>query len=63
MYEEATYIGSKGYTIYKNCLELEDLNFIRNSLTVRPHIPKSPIQPPEFTIYRENTNKIYIPKF
>ena len=63
MYEEATYIGSKGYTIYKKCLELEDLKFIRNSLTVRPHIPKSPIQPPEFTIYRENTNKIYIPKF
>ena len=63
MSNEATYIGHKGYTIYKNCLELEDQKFIRKSLTVRPHIPKSPVQPPEFPIYRENSNKIYVPKY
>lgn len=63
MSSEATYLGTKGYTIYKECLESQDNRFIRDSLTVRPHIPKSPIQPPAFPVYRENASKIYVPKY
>ena len=63
MSTEATYIGPKGYTMYKECVESPDQRFIRESLTVRPHIPKSPVQPPSFPVYRENASKLYVPKY
>lgn len=59
----ATYLGNKGYTMYKECVDNADQHFVRESLTVRPHIPKSPIQPPAFPVYKENAHKIYIPKY
>lgn len=60
---EATYLGNKGYTIYKECLETEDQKFIREKLTVKPYIPKSPVQPPSFCVYAEGHNKFYLPKY
>ena len=36
---------------------------IKNDLTVRPYIPKSPIKPPAFPIYRESDGKFYVPRF
>ena len=60
---EATYLGNKGYTIYKECLEIEDQKFIREKLTVKPYIPKSPVQPPSFCVYAEGHNKFYLPKY
>jgi len=63
MSSEATYLGPKGYTMYKECVESPDQRFIRESLTVKPHIPKSPVQPPSFPVYRENASKLYVPKY
>jgi len=63
MSEVSTYIGNRGYVIYKECMELEDQRFVREQLTVKPIIPKSPIQPPSFPIYREGPNKLYLPKY
>lgn len=63
MTEEATYLGNKGYTIYKDCLDPEDQRFIREKLTVKPYIPKSPVQPPSFCVYAEGHNKFYLPKY
>ena len=60
---EATYLGNKGYTIYKECLEIKDQKFIRDKLTVKPYIPKSPVQPPSFCVYAEGHSKFYIPKY
>ena len=60
---EATYLGNKGYTIYKECLEIKDQKFIREKLTVKPYIPKSPVQPPSFCVYAEGHNKFYLPKY
>lgn len=59
----STYLGEKGYTIYKDALTLSEQQFIRKELTVRPFIPKSPVQPPGFPIYRESHNKFYIPRY
>lgn len=56
------YFGEKGYTIYKECLTNEELTYIRTELTVKPYIPKSPIQPPSFPVYRESPLKIYVPR-
>ena len=63
MTSSSTYIGQKGYTIYKECLPIEEQNYIRDTLSVKPYVPKSPVQPPSFPVYRESHSKIYIPRF
>ncbi len=59
----STYLGAKGYSIFKECLTLKEQTLLRDELTVKPYIPKSPIEQPSFTIYRESPKKIYIPRY
>ena len=59
----STYIGEKGYTIFKDCLTIDDQHFIRENLTVKPYIPNSIVKAQEFPIYRESQKKFYIPKY
>ena len=61
--EIATYLGMKGYTIYKNNLSIEEQQYLRTELEVKPFIPNSPIKMDSFPIYRESEKKIYIPRF
>ena len=61
--EISIYLGEKGYTIYKECLTIDDQHFIREQLTVKPYIPNSIVKAQEFPIYRESQNKFYIPKY
>ena len=63
MSEVATYLGQKGYSIYKDNISINEQQFIRDELMVRAYIPKSPVQPPPFPIYRESSSKLYIPRF
>ena len=59
-----TYLGKKGYSIYKNTLSIKEQEYIRNELNVKPYIPGSPfqnIQP--YTIYRESSKKFYLPRY
>ena len=57
-----TYLGFKGYSIYKNSLSLKEQVYIREELNVKPYIPKSPITAEAFPIYRESPNKFYVPR-
>ena len=59
----STYLGQKGYSIYKDCISVQEQQHIRDSLTVRAFVPKAPVQPPSFTIYRESHKKIYVPRY
>ncbi len=59
----STYLGEKGYSIFKECLSVEEQHFIRTELTVKPFIPKSPIQPAPFPIYLESPLKLYMPRY
>jgi superfamily II DNA or RNA helicase len=59
----STYLGQKGYTIYKECLDGKEQRTLRDELNVRPFIPKSPIQPPAYPVYRESELKYYIPRY
>lgn len=61
--EESTYLGNKGYTIYKECLTLHELEYIRTSLNVKPYIANSMIKVNSFPIYRESKYKMYLPRF
>ena len=57
-----TYLGQKGYSIYKNTLSLKEQVFIREELTVKPYMPKSPIQATPYPIYLESNKKFYVPR-
>ena len=57
-----TYIGPKGYSIYKEYMDSAEQKKLKEELTVSPFLPKSPVQPPAFPIYRESTTKLYIPR-
>ena len=34
--EAATYLGQKGYAIYKECISVQEQQYIREKLTVKP---------------------------
>jgi superfamily II DNA or RNA helicase len=59
----SSYLGPKGYTIYKECLSVDEQRLIKDELTVRPFIPKSPVQAPAYPVYKENANKFYLPRY
>ena len=59
----STYIGAKGYTIYKECLDIKDQRLIKEELNVRPFIPGSPIPSPTYPVYRESSQKYYLPRY
>lgn len=63
----SAYIGKKGYTIVKADATEEELNFLRQDLFMKPlqfGVPAfGDTQESEFPTYRENTNKMYIPRF
>ena len=59
----STYLGPKGYTIYKECLDIKEQRVLRDELNVRPYIPKAPIQPPAYPVFRESAGKYYIPRY
>jgi len=59
-----TYLGQKGYTIYKKNIDISEQVVLRRELEVSPWVPKnSPFRPPSFPIYRESKKKLYIPRF
>jgi superfamily II DNA or RNA helicase len=58
-----SYLGKKGYSIYKKDLTNKEQIYIRNELTVKPYLPKSPAQPEPFPIYRESPQKFYLPRY
>jgi superfamily II DNA or RNA helicase len=59
----ATYLGPRGYTIHKENLDEEERKYIRTELTIRPYIPKAPVQPAAYPIYRESPLKMYVPRY
>ena len=60
----ATYLGRKGYSILKENLEISEQELIRKELKVTPFVPKSsPVKPQPFSVYRESSKKLYLPRF
>ena len=59
----STYLGAKGYTIYKECLDGKEQRLLKDELNVRPYIPKAPVQPPTYPVYRESAGKYYLPRY
>lgn len=59
-----SYLGNKGYTILKNELTIKQLLKLKEMLMVKPYVPGAPVQVQKtFPVYRESTNKIYVPRY
>jgi superfamily II DNA or RNA helicase len=59
------YIGKKGYTIPKTAFTTKELDLLKEELVMVPITHGTPPAGAElsFPVYRENKNKIYIPRF
>ena len=55
-------LGKKGYSVLKSNLTSKEELFIRKELTVKAYLPKSPVQPEAFPLYRESPKKFYMPR-
>ena len=62
-YYISTYLGERGYSIYKSALSIQEQQHIREELTVSPYVPGSPVKSDSFPVYRESENKMYIPRY
>ena len=63
MSQVRSYLGPKGYSIYKDSITIHEQQHIREELTVKPFVAKtSPIQAKEFPVYRESDKKLYVPR-
>ena len=61
-----SYIGKKGYTIPKSVLSKEDEEYLKKELFVKPEVFGANYGAPvesAFPVFRENSNKIYLPRF
>jgi hypothetical protein len=56
-----SYLGKKGYTIYKTNLEQKQIKKIHNELNVKPQ--SHMVQTIEYSVYRESQTKLYIPRY
>jgi superfamily II DNA or RNA helicase len=65
---DASYIGKKGYTIPKSMIPEKELEFLKTDLFLKPVVPgpafaQAAAEDASFPVYRENSNKMYIPRF
>lgn len=57
------YLGKRGYSIYKESLSTQELDKVKKELTVKPFVPKSSVPMKAFPIYRESSQKLYVPRY
>lgn len=60
------YIGKKGYTIKKSGLTVDEIQFLKEDLMMKPFVVGQKFAQMEasaFPVYRENENKFYVPRF
>ncbi len=59
-----TYIGPKGYTVYKSELTADEIQRVKTALTVKPYTPGITLATTAtFPAYRESGAKLYLPRF
>tara|TARA_B100000902_G_C27319169_1_gene923196 strand:+ start:2224 stop:3759 length:1536 start_codon:yes stop_codon:yes gene_type:complete len=58
-----TYLGNRGYCIYKNSIDEKSKNFIRNKLIAKPRTLNMGNNEISYPIYMESNNKLYLPRY
>jgi superfamily II DNA or RNA helicase len=62
----SSYIGKKGYTIPKSVIDSRDMDVLKKELFMTPQLQfgiKMGADTSSFPVWRENDNKLYIPRF
>jgi superfamily II DNA or RNA helicase len=61
---QQNYLGQKGYSIYRENINVGEQHSIRQDLTVKPFSKGNTYcKQPSFFVYRESPKKIYVPRF
>jgi superfamily II DNA or RNA helicase len=58
-----SYLGNKGYSIYKVSLNAKIIDFIKEELTLKPVIINSLVEAKSFPVYQESEKKLYVPRY
>ena len=58
-----SYLGNKGYSIYKTCLTTKIIDFIKDELTLKPVLINSLVESKSFPAYQESEKKLYVPRY
>lgn len=58
-----TYLGYRGYCIYKDSIDEKAKIFIRNKLTAKPNTMNIGNNEVAYPIYMESSNKLYVPRY
>ena len=58
-----TYLGNRGYCIYKNSIDEKSKQFIREKLIAKPHTINIINNETSFPVYMESNNKLYVPRY
>lgn len=61
-----SYLGNRGYCVYKETLSQEETTLIREKLVAKPKVATAMIDPstiPVFPVFMESANKFYLPRF
>ena len=58
-----TYLGYRGYCIFKNSIDEKSKMFIRNKLIAKPQTMNIGSNEISYPIYMESTNKLYVPRY
>lgn len=55
-------MGNKGYSIYKSCLDIDIINYIKQELIAKPFTNNPLSESITFPIYMESEKKLYVPR-
>lgn len=58
-----SYLGYRGYCIFKNSIDEKSKIFIRNKLIAKPHTLNISNNEISYPIYMESENKLYVPRY
>ena len=56
-----SYLGPKGYTIYKNEITVSQQNRIKEELNIKPYVSQGEAK--LYPVYRESLKKLYVPRY
>ena len=58
-----SYLGNKGYSIYKVCLTNEIINYVKKELIVKLFYKITMVESVPFPVYQESDNNIFVQRF
>jgi superfamily II DNA or RNA helicase len=58
---DKSYLGAKGYTIFKSDISVSTQNKIKDELNIKPYVSQGEAR--TYSVYRESLKKLYVPRY